>query len=435
MRLLIKNGQVIDPVNQTMTPLDIFIENGLVAQIGRQLIVPADETIDATGYVVAPALVDMHVHLRDPGQTEKEDIVSGALSAARGGISTLACMPNTSPTIDNEELVKYVYDRAKETNGVRIVPIAAVTKGLQGEELTDFDALRKAGAVAFSDDGSNIDSAAVMRQALHKAHELNVPILCHCEDSSLAKNLAINEGEASKKMWLEGRPAIAEELMVMRDIMLAEEADAHVHICHISTAKSVDLVRRAKRQGIKVTCETCPHYFSIAEDEVVLAGPMARVNPPLRTKKDMRAIQNGLKDGTIDVIATDHAPHTAVEKARSLSEAPSGMVGLETSLALSLTYLFHTGKVYLPQLFYAMSTKPAEILGVQGGIISVGKQADIVVFDLTQEWAVNPEVFASKGKNSPFKDHILKGRVKYTVVGGQILHSESQGVPDEVSPI
>lgn len=435
MRILIKNGQLVDPVNETLSPLDVFIENGLVAQIGRQLVVPADEIIDAADYVIAPALVDMHVHLRDPGQTEKEDILSGSLAAARGGVGTIACMPNTNPTLDSVEQVQYVRDRAKENCGVRVLPIAAVTKGLRGEELTDFKTLLDNGAVALSDDGCNIDSAAMMRAALLKARELNRPILTHCEDSSLAQNYGVNEGAVSKKLWIEGRPAIAEELIIMRDIMLAEETDSAVHICHVSTAKGVELIRKAKRQGLKITCETCPHYFSLTDEEVLNAGPLARVNPPLRTVKDVRAIQTGIKDGTIDAIATDHAPHTTAEKARSLAAAPSGLVGLETSLALCLTYLYHAGKIYLPQLFRNLSTRPAEILGVQGGQIAVGKYADIVIFDLEQEWAVNPDVFASKGRNTPFRDYILKGRVKYTIVDGKIIHREDQGVPPEVSPI
>lgn len=433
MRLLIKNGQVIDPVQQSMTPLDIFIENGLVAQIGRQLIVPAEETIDATGYIVAPALVDMHVHLRDPGQTHKEDIISAAKSAAQGGVASMACMPNTSPSIDSPEQVSYVLSRSGETNGVRVYPIAGVTKGLSGKDLTDFTKLKEAGAVAFSDDGYNVDSAATMRRALQKAKDMDMPILAHCEDSSLVKNLAVNEGHVSRQLWMEGRPAIAEELMVMRDIMLAEETGAHIHICHISTGKAVDIVRKAKRQGIKVTCETCPHYFSLSEEEILSSGPLARVNPPLRTKRDMRMIQNGVKDGTIDAICTDHAPHTMEEKSLPLANAPSGLAGLETVLALSLTNLYHTGKVYMPQLFHALSTAPAQILGIKGGHIALGKVADIVVFNVNQEWAVNPDVFASKAKNTPFRDHILKGRVKYTIVNGEILHREGPELPPEVA--
>lgn len=433
MRIMIKNGQVVDPVEQTMTPMDILIEDGLVANIGSTLTEQVDEIVDATGLIVAPALVDMHVHLRDPGQTHKEDIVSGAKSAIKGGISTMACMPNTNPVLDSVEQINYVLSKNEETQGVRVLPIGAVTKNLAGKDLTDFAALKDAGAVALSDDGSNIDSSAVMRAALKKAKKTGISILTHCEDSSIAKNLAVNEGHASKVLWMEGRPAIAEELIIMRDILLAEETKSHVHICHVSTGKGVDMIRRAKRQNISVTCETCPHYFTLSEDEVISSGPLARVNPPLRTKKDMRAIQNGLKDGTIDVICTDHAPHTMEEKSRSLNAAPSGMVGLETSLALSLTALYHTGKMYMPQLFYALSTAPSQILGVEGGQIAIGKRADIVIFNASQEWAVNPDVFSSRGKNTPFRDHILRGRIKYTIINGNILHREGPDLPPEVS--
>lgn len=434
MRLLIQHGQVVDPVQNTMTPLDLYIENGLVAQIGTDLQVTADQVIDASQLVVAPALVDLHVHLRDPGQTEKEDIHSGALAAARGGVATLACMANTSPPLDTPEQIRYVVDKARDGCGVRVLPLGAVTRGLAGVELTDAGALVAAGAVGISDDGSNVDSALMMRRAMQQAKALGITLFSHCEDSSLAKNLAVNEGNASKNLWMEGRPAIAEELMVMRDVMLAEETGARVHICHVSTGKSVDIIRKAKRQNIPVTCETCPHYFVLTEDEVVGQGPLARVNPPLRTKKDLRAIANGIKDGTIDAIATDHAPHTMAEKSRPLDQAPSGMVGLETSLALSLTALYHSGKVYLPQLFRALSTKPAEILGTGGGQLAVGKIADLVIFDANQEWAVNPDLFASKGKNSPYRDYLVRGRVKYTIVDGKIIFQEGPGLPEGVEP-
>ncbi|MFI3253022.1 MAG: dihydroorotase [Eubacteriales bacterium] len=434
MRILIQNGQVIDPVFSTMTPADIFIENGIVGEIGRELRVVADKTIDASGMIVAPALVDMHVHLRDPGQTKKEDIASGSASAIRGGVGTVACMPNTLPSVDCPEIVSYVKEKSKEAGNARVMPIAAVSQGQKGKELTDFAALKESGAVAVSDDGFNIDNAALMRAAMVKAKEVGLPILCHCEDSSLALNHAVNEGDISRKLWMDGRPAIAEELVVMRDVMLSEETGAPVHICHVSTGKSVDIIRKAKKAGIPVTCETCPQYFSLSEEEILSQGTLARVNPPLRTKKDVRAIVNGLKDGTIDVIASDHAPHTAEEKARSLNRAPSGIVGLETLLSLSLTYLYHSGKVYLPQLFHMLSSKPAAILGVDGGRIAVGKSADIVIFHLSQEWAVNPDVFLSKGKNSPYRDFVLKGRVKYTIVEGKVLHSEGPQVPSEVSP-
>lgn len=348
MKLLIKNGRVVHPVTGTVVLQDILAENGRIVLMERGLDGEADRVVDAAGLMVAPGLVDMHVHLRDPGLTYKEDILTGCAAAARGGVTSMACMANTSPAVDCPEQVKYVLDRAKAANGVGVYPIAALSLGLRGEEPTDAEALKAAGAVALSDDGNNVDNANLMRDVLIRARQLELPVLCHCEDTSMVAGRAVNEGSVSRHLWLEGRPAIAEEIMVMRDAMLAEETGARVHICHVSTARSVEIIRKMKKKGVPITCETCPQYFTLTEDEVLTQGAMARVNPPLRTKADVHGIITGLKDGTIDVIATDHAPHSAEEKARSLSRAPSGMIGLETSLALTLTQLYHTKKLDLP---------------------------------------------------------------------------------------
>ena len=308
MSLLIQNGRVVDPVSGTVSILDLYVENGRVLQLERDIRAEADQVIDATGMVVCPGLVDMHVHLRDPGLTYKEDIFTGTAAAARGGVTAVACMANTKPTVDTPEQIQYIREKAAQACGVHVYPIGAVSVGLQGGELTDADALKKAGAIALSDDGCNVDNANLMRDALIHAKRLELPVLCHCEDTSMVANRAVNEGSVSRQLWMEGRPAIAEEIMVMRDAMLAEETGAHVHICHISTAKAVDIVRRMKKRGIALTCETCPQYFTLTEDEVLTQGSMARVNPPLRTAKDIKGIIAGLKDGTIDAIATDHAP-------------------------------------------------------------------------------------------------------------------------------
>ena len=424
MRLLIQNGRVVDPVNGTVSILDLYSENGRVLQLERNIQAEADQVIDATGLVVSPGLVDMHVHLRDPGLTYKEDILSGAAAAARGGVTAVACMANTKPVVDCPEQVQYIRERAAQACGVHIYPIGAVSVGLRGEELTDGDALKRAGAVALSDDGCNVDNANLMRDALIHAKRLELPILCHCEDTSMVGNRALNEGSVSRQLWMEGRPAIAEEIMVMRDAMLAEETGAHVHICHISTAKSVDIVRRMKKRGVPITCETCPQYFTLTEDEILSQGSMARVNPPLRTAKDIKGIITGLKDGTIDAIATDHAPHSAEEKARPLSRAPSGMVGLETSLALALTHLYHAGRMDLPDLIRRMSTAPADILGISRGHMSLGAQADLTIFDLDEEWTIDPEQFASKARNTPFAGRKVKGKVKYTIVRGEVIYQD-----------
>ena len=425
MKLLIQHGRVVHPVTGEVVLQDLLAEDGKISLLERGLPPEADQIIDATGLVVCPGLVDMHVHLRDPGLTYKEDILTGCAAAARGGVTALACMANTDPTVDCPEQVSYVLGRAKEACGVQVYPIAALSLGLRGEELTDAEALKKAGAVALSDDGSNVDNANLMRDAMIRARRQELPILCHCEDTSMVEGRAVNEGSVSRQLWLEGRPAIAEEIMVMRDAMLAEETGAHVHICHVSTAKSVDIIRRMKKRGAPITCETCPQYFTLTEDEVLTKGSLARVNPPLRTAKDVKGILAGLKDGTIDVIATDHAPHSAEEKARSLTRAPSGMIGLETSLAITLTALYHTKKMELPDIIRRMTTNPADILHLPKGRMSLGVDADLTVFDPDEEWVIDPEQFASKARNTPFAGAKVKGRVKYTIVGGRIIYQDA----------
>ena len=425
MKLLIKNGRLVFPVTGTVVLQDVLVENGVISLMERGLDPEGcDRVIDASGLMVAPGLVDMHVHLRDPGLTYKEDILTGCAAAARGGVTAMACMANTSPAVDCPEQVEYVLNRARQGCGVEVYPIAAVSKGLRGEEPTDAEALKDAGAVALSDDGNNVDNANLMRDVLIRARGLDLPVLCHCEDTTMVAGRAVNEGSVSRQLWLEGRPAITEELMVMRDAMLAEETGAHVHICHVSTAKSVDIIRRMKKRGVRLTCETCPQYFTLTEDEVLTQGAMARVNPPLRTRNDVAGIVAGLRDGTIDVIATDHAPHSAEEKARSLTRAPSGMIGLETSLAIALTQLYHTRRMDLPAIIKRMSTTPADILRLPRGRMSLGAQADLVLFDPDEEWTVDPEQFASKARNTPFAGWKVKGKVKYTIVKGQVIYQE-----------
>ena len=358
---------------------------------------------------------------RDPGFLYKEDLISGAGAAAAGGVTTVACMPNTSPVLDSPQAVADIIRRV-EAAPVTILPYAAVTVGQKGKELTDAAALKQAGAAALSDDGQPVMSAALLRDAMKTAARLGLFISSHCEDAELVKNYSVNEGAVSEQLGLPGRPAIAEELMVLRDVALAGETGARVHIAHVSTAGSVEIVRRAKTAGIRVTAETCPQYFTLTEEEVLKQGAMAKVNPPLRTQRDVDAIINGLIDGTLDAIATDHAPHAAHEKALPLTEAPSGMVGLETSLALALTALYHTGKLSLPRLIALMSLNPARILGLQKGSLRVGCDADLVVFDPEARWIVDPERFRSKGRNTPFAGLELRGQVKYTIAGGKIVY-------------
>lgn len=425
MKLLIQHGRVVDPVSGTVSIQDLYIENGKVVQLEKDIRQEADQVIDAEGLVVCPGLVDMHVHLRDPGLTYKEDIFTGTAAAAHGGVTSVACMANTDPVVDTPEQVRYVKDKAAQANGVHVYPIAAVSMGMRGEEPSDADALKKAGAIALSDDGCNVDNANLMRDVMIHAKRLELPVLCHCEDTTMVEGRAVNEGSVSRQLWLEGRPAIAEEIMVMRDAMLAEETGAHVHICHVSTAKSVDIIRRMKKRGVAITCETCPQYFTLTEDEILTQGSMARVNPPLRTAKDIKGIIAGLKDGTIDAIATDHAPHSAEEKSRPLTRAPSGMVGLETSLAITLTELYHTGKMKLPEIIKRMTYTPASILRLSSkGRLSLGSDADITIFDPEEVWTIDPEQFASKARNTPFAGREVKGKVKYTIVGGNVIYQD-----------
>ena len=425
MKLLIRQGRLVDPVGGIGGVMDILLEDGKVAVIGSDIRERDAEIIDARGLTVCAGLVDMHVHLREPGFEYKETVETGAAAAAHGGFTSLACMPNTRPVTDSPEGIDLVKQKAAQACGVHVWPIGAVSKGQKGQELTDFEALKGAGAVALSDDGVPVQNANLMRDGLILAHRQNLTILSHCEDADMVKNYAVNEGRISRQLRINGRPAIAEELMVARDAMLAEETGAAVHICHISTAKSVAIVRRYKRKGVQITCETCPQYFSLTEDEILTQGTMARVNPPLRTRADVEAIIEGLKDGTIDAIATDHAPHSVEEKAKALTEAPSGMVGLETALGVTLTYLYHTKEMPLSDILRKMTINPACILRLPTkGRLSIGADGDMVIFDPKEEWTVDPERFASKGRNTPFAGKKLKGKVKYTIVGGKVVYQD-----------
>jgi len=426
VKLLIRKGRVVDPVGGIGGVMDILVEDGRVAVIGSELTAPSARVIDARGLTVCAGLVDMHVHLREPGFEYKETIQTGCLAAARGGFTSIAPMPNARPATDCPERIALVRQKAAQACGVHVWPIGAVTWGQKGQALTDAAALKKAGAVALSDDGMPVQNANLLRDALIRCRRQELTILSHCEDADMVKNYAVNEGRVSRALGLPGRPAIAEELQVMRDAMLAEETGAAVHICHISTARSVEIVRQFKKKGVPITCETCPQYFTLTEDELLSRGTLARVNPPLRTRLDVEGILAGLKDGTIDVIATDHAPHSAEEKARPLPEAPSGMVGLETALAVTLTSLYHTGVMDLSDILRKMTINPAFILRIPKGRLSLGGGADFTIFDPDEEWTVDPEQFASKGRNTPFAGRTLKGRVKYTIVDGKIIYQEGK---------
>ena len=423
MQLLIRGGRVVDPAQGVDDRLDLLIQDGKILRLGRDLAAPDAQILNAGGLTAAPGLVDIHVHLREPGFEAKETVSTGCAAAARGGVTTLVAMPNTRPAADCPEVVQLVRDKAAPTR-INVLPAGAVTLGQKGEQLTDFAALKAAGVPALTDDGVPIQNLALLRRALLEAKRLSLPLLDHCEDRDMVQNYAVNEGAVSRRLGLPGRPAVAEELQIMRDVMLAEDTGAHVHICHISTAKGVDIVRQAKARGVHVTCETCPQYFTLTEDEILRQGTMARVNPPLRTQADVDGIRAGLADGTIDAIVTDHAPHTAGEKSKPLPDAPSGMVGLETSLALALTGLYHTGLLPLGRVLALMSASPAALLGLDKGTLAVGTDADLVLFDPGQEWVIDKNQFASKGRNTPFHGRTVRGKVKYTISQGNIIYME-----------
>ena len=379
------------------TDNDILIQNNRIVKICKNISATADmKIIDATNLVVAPGLVDIHVHFREPGFEYKEDILTGSLAAAAGGVTTCCCMPNTLPVIDNHEVLDYVTDRAKDA-AITVLPIGAVTIGQKGETLTDFAALKKAGAVALSDDGMPIKNDDVMRAALLKAKKNDILIISHCED---------------------------EEPMVERDIKLAEETDSRVHIAHVSTAYAVEAIRKAKAKGIKVTAEAAPHHFFLTEEAVLEKGTLAKMSPPLRKHEDVEAVIQGLIDGTIDAIATDHAPHSVEEKALPYNEAPNGIIGLESLLAITLTSLYHTGKLTIAEIITLLSTNPTKILTFDSNELKEGSIADIVIFDPDEEWMVDPSKFMSKAKNTPFGGMKLRGKVKYTISRGRLVFED-----------
>lgn len=422
MRLLIKNGLIVDPKNKIEQVGDILVEDGIIKKVEPNITDEADCAADAAGCVVAPGLVDLHVHFREPGFEYKEDIESGSRAAARGGVTTVVCMPNTKPAIDSRALVEYVQNRGKEAGLINVLAAGCITKGQKGEELAEIGEMKAAGAVAVTDDGRPVESSQLMRKALEYAKMFDIPVLSHSEDLGLVDGGSMNEGYMSTYLGLHGIPKAAESAAVSRDVLIAEAVDGRLHLCHVSTKNSIEAIRAAKKRGAKITAETAPHYFTLTDKACDNFNTNAKMNPPLRDEEDIEAVIKGLKDGTIDAIATDHAPHHRDEKELEFDRAANGIVGLETSLALGVTYLVKTGRLTMSELIEKMSTAPAEIIDIDRGTLGVGKTADIVIFDPDKKFTVNSEEFASKGKNTPYNGYELFGEVKFTVTGGKIVY-------------
>ena len=422
--ILIKGGDIVDSANNKVFKADLLIKDGRISDIRENLDVDADRAIDATGLFIMPGLVDIHVHLRDPGQTHKEDIHSGCMAAAAGGFTAVACMPNTTPVVDLPELISYIVGKAN-TAAAKVYPVASATRAQMGEEICDYALLRKAGAIAISDDGVPVKNAAIMQSAMESAAKVGIPIISHCEDMDIIGNGIMHKGIVSEELDVAGMDRTSEDSITAREIAIAAATNTPIHIAHVSTSGSVSLIRDAKARGVKVTAETCPHYLIFTHEELRTRDADFRMNPPLRENSDRDALIEGICDGTIDCIVTDHAPHTKAEKAE-FESAPNGVVGLETSLAAVLTALYHSGRLLLPQIARIMSTSPCEILGVDGGRIEKDGVADLTIIDPDLEWEVSASKLKSKSKNTPFKGRKLKGKAIYTICDGKITYKHER---------
>ncbi|MBI3600227.1 MAG: dihydroorotase [Nitrospinae bacterium] len=418
-KILIKNGRVIDPANKIDAVLDILIENGKIIKVGKSISLQpsAFSLIDASNKLVTPGFIDIHVHLREPGYEYKETIKTGTEAAAAGGFTAIACMPNTKPVNDNQSVTDFILDKAKKEGVVNVYPVGAITKGLKGEELSEIGELKSAGIVAISDDGKPVMNSELMRRAMEYAAMFDLPVISHCEDLHLSEGGVMNEGFISTELGLKGIPNAAEVVMVARDIALAEITGARLHIAHVSASGSIMLIRDAKFRGVKVTCETAPHYFTLTDKDVNGYNTNAKMNPPLRSEGDFLAVREALREGTIDVIATDHAPHESSEKEVEFDRAPFGIAGLETALPLTLKYV-NEGAMPLNDAIAKFTVNPARILGLNKGTLSEGADADITIIDIEKEWQIDVTKFRSKGKNSPFHGWKVKGKAEMVIVGG-----------------
>ena len=428
MNLLIKEGRVLDPASRTDKVMDVLVKDGFITDMKENIDESlADEVIDASGCMVMPGLIDLNAHFREPGYEHKETIRTGARAAARGGYTTVCMMPNTKPAIDNVEILNFVNEKADEVTDLNLYTIAAMTAGQEGEYLTDFEALKAAGAIAVSDNGGTIMNARTARQAMRQAAEVDIPVFAHCEDTNLAARGVMNAGERAKELGLFGIMDSVEDVIVARDILLAKNTGAKLHISHVSTKESAFIIKTAKEHGMDITAEVAPHHFTLTEQDVAGDDANFKINPPLRTAEDVKALKEALASGAIDVIATDHAPHHPTEKEKSFDEAPFGVVGLETAVPVTITELVRTGILTPLQMVEKMSYNPAKILGIDRGELSPGKAADITIINPALEYDIDSNRFASKGKNTPFEGRHVYGKVMYTIVGGRIVYSEHNG--------
>jgi len=426
LKLLIKNGRIINPASNMDAKGDILIVDDKVAEIAEHIETEADKVIDAEGKWVTPGFIDLHVHLRDPGFEYKETIETGSQAAAMGGFTTICCMPNTSPVIDSEIMVEYINLRAERGAVVNVLPIGAITKGQKGEELAEIGKMTKAGACAISEDGKSVMNAGLLKTAMNYSKMFNIPVLSHCEDKALVGSGVMNAGVQSQIMGLKGISNDSEDVIAARDIILAENTGAKLHLCHVSTRGSVQLLREAHARGVKVSAEVCPHHFTLSDEAVVSYDANTKMNPPLRSNEDVEALRNALKDNTINCIATDHAPHSVDEKNCEYDKAAFGIVGLETALALGVTTLVEGGYLTPMELIEKMTINPANVLGIEKGDISVGKVADIAIVDADTVYNIDVKSFKSKGKNTPFDGYEVKGKVLYTIVGGKVVVEEGE---------
>ena len=422
MLLLIKNGTVINPGDQTQAEADVLVEDGMIKKIGAALPVKAERVIDAAGCYVMPGFIDMHVHLRDPGQEHKETVETGLRAAVHGGFTTIVAMPNTKPIVDNPDVVRYVHNKAQDIGLAHVLQAGAMTRGERGEELSDIEGMVEAGIPALSEDGKSVMNAQLCREAMTLAMKYDIPVLAHCEDRNLVNGGVVNEDGNAQRLGLKGIANSVEDVIAARDMILARETGAALHLCHCSTKGSVQMLRFAKQVGLRVTAEACPHHFTLTSSDIPEDDANYKMNPPLRTQEDVDALKEGLRDGAIDVIATDHAPHTAIEKGEGLKHAPFGIAGLETVASLVMTELVEPGYLTMMQMAEKMSYNPAKILGLDRGVAEEGKPADLVVFDPQQEYVINPADFYSKGKNTPFAGRKVRGMVMATVVDGRVVY-------------